>query len=324
MKKALKLIAVLLGGSLLVFVILVLLFIKSLPSTWEIKQKVSPKAAQKPEFSAPTVPADAAKEKPLEKPAVAKAKTQDDRIDEGKELSARVLLEDFLNEQKPLSSVCAQLGQAPHSRFLRKDHSGSAKEFMKSFLEEDAKDPLAESAAPLFRYVFRLENMKELIGMVENAQVERDEGLFKKTEFYTKLGLAAQELREQKPALDRLLMKSYNLFILARAVGQHPELARDPASLQYCEQLEKNLNLHLEFNAEEQARELQKFLDYARITPEELDYDPEYRSDLKFNYTNKSLAMNQIWIEKLFAKDIQKAQQELIKQQKQGATPDGF
>jgi hypothetical protein len=155
-----------------------------------------------------------------------------------------------MNEQKPFSTTCAHLQNAEQSHFLRKDDSGSANEFMKSLADADRKDPLVESAAPLFRFIFRTDGMRDLFDMIEKADAEHDQGLLKKAEFYTKLAFAGQTLRSNKANIDRILMKSYNFNVLARAVGKHPELARDPATLNFCEQIEKNINLGMDFNAD--------------------------------------------------------------------------
>lgn len=312
MKKALKVIAVVLGVSVIGFIVVALLFIKALPSPWEIKQKLSPQKAKSPEF-AQTHQENAAATPAPTTPSAAVSKTHEEKVDDKKVQGWKIIKEDFLNTQVPFASVCTNLPMAERSHFLRADDSGSANEFTNRLLDTNSKDPIVESAASLFRYLFRLGSFDELFDMIEKAERENDQGLLKKAEFYTKLGLAAQEVRSNKANIDRVLMKGYNLYVLSRAVGKHPELARDPATLNYCDQLEKNMNLNLEFNADEQAAELQKFLDYAKVDPKEVGFDPSYRSDVKFNFSQNSLQLNHIWIEKLFEKDIQRAREELKK-----------
>lgn len=311
MKKALKVIAVVFGGLFIVLVVALAIFIKKLPSTWEIKQTLSPRKAQSPSFSAnkgtpelPTKQSDDATEKPA-------PKNHDDKVDESKELSRRVLHEDFLNEKKPLSGVCVHLASAPKSRFLRGDDSASGNEFMRRLLDENEKDPLVESAAPLFRFMTRLDSMRDLFDMVEKAEAENDQSLPQKAWFYAKVAMVAKEIRANKENIDRILMKTYNMYMLTKVVAQRPELARDPATLNYCEQIEKNINYSMDYNPEEQAQELQKFMDYAKINPKDIGYDPQYRSDVKFKSDNGSFTLSQIWVEQLFAADIKKAREEL-------------
>ncbi len=313
MKKALKITATILGILTIGFAIVAVLIIKKLPSPWEVKQAISPKKAQSPVF-VQQAPAKAGEPSPsLNQAKEEVPKNYEEKVDEGKARIWQVLKEDFMSEQTPLSTVCNHLNNAEKSHFLRKDDSGSANEFMKSLSENDQKDPVAESAATLFRFIFRVDGMRELFDMIEKADAEHDQGLFKKAEFYTKLGIAGQNIRSNKTNIDRILMKSYNLYTLSRAVGRHPELARDPATLRFCEQIEKNINLKLDFNPDEQAGELQKFLDYAKVDPKEVGYDPNYRSNVDFNFKNNSLQLTQTWIEKLFAKDIGRAKREVNK-----------
>lgn len=311
MQKALKAIAVVVGLFLIGVVVVALLLIKALPSPWEIKQKLSPQKAQSPEFTQVDQEKTAASS-PATTTAAA-PKSHEEKVDDKKAQGWKVMKEDFMNPQVPFANVCANLPRAEQSHFLRADESGSANEFMNRLLDTNSKDPMVESASSLFRFLFRLGRFSELVDMIEKADMENDRGLLKKTEFYTKLGLAAQEVRSNKANIDRVLMKGYNLYVLSRAVGKRPELARDPATLNYCDQLEKNMNLNLEFNADEQAAELQKFLDDVKIDPKEVGFDPSYRSDVKFNFSQSSLQLNHIWIEKLFEKDIQRAREELNK-----------
>lgn len=326
MKKALKVIAIIFGVLFVGFAIVSLLIIKKLPSPWEIKQVIAPKKVLSPEFAPPNSSPTAAGEKDTSpQPQADKAaKTQEAKVEDGKARGLQILKEDFMNEQKALSTVCMNLATAEQSRFLRKDESGSADEFTKSLTDPNRKDPLVESAVPVLRYVFRVEGMRALVDLIEKADAENDQGIFKKAEFYTKLGIAAQTVRSNKANIDRILMKSYNLFVLSKAVGKHPELARDPATLSFCDQIEKNLNMNLEFNADEQAAEMQKFLDYAKVDPKEVDFDPSYRSDVKFDISASSLQLNHIWIEKLFEKDIAKARKHLKKDSTEAPAPSDY
>ncbi|WP_413291405.1 hypothetical protein [Bdellovibrio sp. HCB337] len=311
MKKALKVIAVVVGSLLVVLVIVIAFFIKSLPSTWEIKQTLSPRKAQNPSFATNGSSAPLPEKGEEPSPQKPTPKTHDDKVDESKILSQRVLHEDFLNEKQPLSSVCANLPAATQSRFLRKDESGSSKEFLSRLLDENEKDPLVESAAPLFRYLTRLPSMRELFELVEKAEAEHDQSFTEKAWFYGKVALVAQELRGNKSNIDRLLMKTYNMYMLSKAVAQRPELARDPATLNFCDQIEKNINFNLDFNPEEQAHEFQKFLDYAKVNPKHIGYDSNYRSNVNFEVGTGSVILNKIWLEELFAADIKKAREEL-------------
>jgi hypothetical protein len=311
MKKALKVIAVIVGTLVLVVAVVLIVFIKNMPSSWQVKQALSPSAALNPKFEQPSSE-EGVKTQTLPEKTKAEQKnavSEEARFDEGKELSQKALREDFLNERQPLSSACAHLDRARDSRFLRADQGGS-KEFLRRLTDTD-KDPLVEAAAPVFRYVVRFPEVRALIDTVDRAQAENANDLLKKTEFYSQIALAAKDIRTHKTGIDQILMKSYNLYMLSKAVGKNPELARDPATLAFCEQIQKNINLNMPFNADQQAAELQKFLEYAKVTPQDIGYDASYRSNVSFEFKRDEFHMNNLWLEKLFADDVKKAEKEL-------------
>lgn len=309
MTKTLKIIASLVFVLFIFGFIGLLAFVYTLPSAWELKKKIMPQKVESPAFVAKTptaLPDKTAESTPTPTPA----ETHADTTDEMKTESLQVLHDDFMNSQRPLSDACGSLANASTSHFLRRDESASYKQFTKSLLSPE-KDPLVEAAASVFRFVFREGEMQDLVRRLEHASAEGDSGLLRKTEFYGQAAIAMDELRNDKSTLDHLLMKSYNLFILAKAAGLHAELARDPATLSFCSDLEKNINLNLDFNAEDQAQQMRKFLDYAKITPQEVGYDPSYRSDIQFSLLQNSLLMQNIWLDKIFATDLQKAEKQL-------------
>jgi hypothetical protein len=321
MKKALKIIAIIFGSLIVITFIALLIFIKKLPSTYQIKQAIQPRAGQNPEYAAktergpPQAPTAA-----LPAKAEAKARTDEDRADEGKELSLRALHEDFMNDRQPLSNVCASLGNASESHFLRSDENANSKEFMRKILDT-TKDPLIESAAPVFRYVFRLPGVKDLLNKVEESQAENAEDLAQKAGFYAQLAIAAKDIRASKAQLDQVLNKSYHMYVLSRAVAQRPELARDPATLSFCEQMEKNINLNQDYNPDQQSAELSKFLEDVKISPADVNYDAGYRSDVGFTFKDNAILMENVWVEKLFAEDVTKAKKQLNGKQSPNQPP---
>src|SRR5437868_9025585 len=98
MKKPLKVIATIFGVLVFAFLLFVVLLVRKLPSAWEIKQSIVPKSVQNPEFvkkdSAALSGDVASAGKPVETPA----KTQEEKVDDSKARSLKVLKEDFMNE----------------------------------------------------------------------------------------------------------------------------------------------------------------------------------------------------------------------------------
>ncbi|GEM_PF-1964974 len=311
MKGAFKILAISFGVVIIIFGGLAIWGLSKLPSALDIKKSLTPPALAKAQKhndiktaeqkggadteSSGVVPAGPAAP-PAQKDDIAQATTQ-------------VLLEDFLDSRKPLVQSCKTLEQAASSEFLRDPRSASAKYFFKS-LAEEKHDPLVETAAPILRYIFRAPGMQSVVDTVLKAEETQDFGLLKKAEFYYEIYRAGDFLKNHKDDMDEILQKSYNMHHLAKAVAQKPELARDAATLSFCEQMEKNVNEKGEYNADEAAGEMMKFLGDAGIDPKSIGYDPNYRSKVKLNLSSTQVTINDTWVVQLFARDIQKASKE--------------
>ncbi|MEK2645620.1 hypothetical protein [Bdellovibrio sp. BCCA] len=290
--------------------------LSKLPSAFDIKQSLTPPALKKssasstqtsesspnPSLESPVTPTDKVNPEASSSPApTGKEKLASD--------TARVLLEDFADPRKPMIESCRNLAQASESHFLRDPENASAKYFFES-LAQDKKDPLVETAAPILRYIFRAPGMQSVVEMIMKAEETKDVGILKKAEFYYEIYRAGDFLKDHKDDMDVILQKTYNLHHLAKAVAQKPALAKDAATLSFCEDMEKNVTDDGVYNADDASKEMLKFLGDAGIDPKSIGYDPNYRSKVKLNLSNSQVTINDTWVVKLFAKDIQKAQKE--------------
>ncbi|WP_373997559.1 hypothetical protein [Bdellovibrio bacteriovorus] len=297
-----------------IFVGLALWGLSKLPSTFEIRQGLTPPALKTTAAKTSMVNHTSAVENSqlttrsdaTEKDLTRQQNSNQDALAED---TAKVLLEDFTDSRKPLIETCHNLGKASESHLLRDPTNASAKTFFHS-LAKGEKDPLVESAAPILRYVFRAPGMSNAVDMILKSEEQKDPSLLKKAEFYYEIYRAGGFLKENTRAMDEILQKTYNLHYLARAVAQKPELARDPNTLSFCEQMEKNINHSDTYNADEAAQEMQKFFAASGIDAKQLGYDPNYRSQVKMNISNSQVRLNDAWVLRLFARDIEKAHQE--------------
>ncbi|MNK07784.1 hypothetical protein D3C87_257030 [compost metagenome] len=289
--------------------------LSKLPSTFEIKEAVTP-AGLKPAPELP--PQDMATQLPAQNPegdveskavetAPAPTQSKEEKVSQ---LGLDVLRDDFANEQVPLLDSCKSLSAASESRLLDDDHS-PAKYFFESLAagrNPDKKDPLVESAAPVLRYVFRAPGMKEAFELITQAQETKDQSLLEKAEFYGNLLRAGAYLKEHREDVDVLLQRTYNMHVLAKAVAQKPELARDSATLSFCDQIEKSVNHGSEnYDPAAEAQEVSKFLSEVGVSPGSVGFDPNYRSQVKLNLSSSQVRLNDTWIVQLFAKDIERA-----------------
>lgn len=286
--------------------------LSKLPSAFEIKQSLTPPALKKAEAIA-QAPSQEVSELPAAHKEGSEVATSPSSESHGNSNvtanTARVLLEDFVDTRKPLVEGCRNLALASESHFMRDPNSASAKYFFESLAQEQ-KDPLVETAAPILRYIFRAPGMQSVVEMVMKAEEAKDLGMLKKAEFYYEIYRAGDFLKDHKDDMDVILQKTYNLHHLAKAVAQKPELAKDTATLSFCEQMEKNVNDSGIYNADQAASEMMKFLSESGVDPKSIGYDPNYRSKVKLNLSSSQVSINDTWVVKLFARDIEKAHKE--------------
>ncbi|WP_295904774.1 hypothetical protein [uncultured Bdellovibrio sp.] len=315
-KNILKILSISLAVIVLILGGLLFWGLSKLPSAFDIKQSLTPPALKKSSVASASQTAAAVENKeaateevdtnqteanPAQQASTPKEKLASD--------TAKVLLEDFADPRKPMIEGCRNLAQASESHFLRDPENASAKYFFES-LAQDKKDPLVETAAPILRYIFRAPGMQSVVEMIMKAEETKDVGILKKAEFYYEIYRAGDFLKDHKDDMDVILQKTYNLHHLAKAVAQKPALAKDAATLTFCEDMEKNVTDDGVYNADEASKEMLKFLGDAGIDPKSIGYDPNYRSKVKLNLSNSQVTINDTWVVKLFAKDIQKAQKE--------------
>ncbi|NUN07271.1 MAG: hypothetical protein HUU57_16115 [Bdellovibrio sp.] len=284
-----------------------------LPSAFEIKKAVTPPALQVSSAETPTASSPnpvVATELP-DQGAVAAEKVVTPEQEKARlnQLVAKVLLEDFTDERKAMSNTCKNLASAKDSQLLKDAKNASAKYFFTT-LGSEQQDPLVETAAPIFRYIFRAPGMRSFVDTVLQAQENNDTGLVKKTEFYYQLYKTAEYLHARSEEMNTLLQKSYNLHYLAKAVAQKAELAVDPAVVNFCEQIEKGLNEGTGYDADVAEKEMMKFFTDVGVDPASIGYNPQYRSKIKTNFTQSQISLNDTWIIELFARDIEKAHKE--------------
>lgn len=308
-----KNIAKILGISVAVIVLvlagLLLWGLSKLPSAYQLKQSLTPpalkerphsqEAPHEGETSSQNITADSLPEKSADPVTLKKDETL-------RQQSLKVIQEDFMDERKPLADACRSMAQASQSGFLKDPKNASARYFFQS-LSEESKDPLSESAAPAMRMIFRAPGMQAMMDMILESDETQDPGVLKKAEFYYEIYRAGSHLKNHLAELNATLQQSYNLHHLMKAVALKPELAASPQVMTFCEDLQKNLNSQGEFSADEGAKEMLNFLEQSGVKPEDIGFDPKYRSKVDLTVSNTQLGVNDAWIAQIFAEDLKKA-----------------
>lgn len=282
-KNTLKILSISLALCLVVLTGIGLWGLSRLPSAYQIKNALVP----------PTV----------SKAAEENGTTSEDTtaISSGK-MALQVLRDDFANTDRPLSEGCKYLTKASESTFLKDPNNATFRFFITSLYNNH--DPLVETAAPVFRYLFRLPGMDTVVPAVLQS-TETEQGLFQKAQFYYYLYQAGDHLSRNPEELDEILQKSYNLHNLAKAVSQKTELANDSETQVFCDELEKELNLQEPFDADKAAERMTQFFANKNIDIKALNYDPQYRSKTQIQLSGSKIGVQDTWVAKLFAKDIE-------------------
>ena len=282
-QKKLSLLVILLVGIIVIFLGLGAWTLTKLPGAYEIKKAFTPAVLQ---------------------PVASEAPTQATHEEHIKEDLIKIITQDFTNRQKPLVDACRYIEQAPSSRVFINNPDASAQEFQEA-LVSGKKDPVAESIAPVLRYLFRAPRVPLIIRQIDNADTI-DMSLVSKTELYAHIYQALSFLADHEQEINLLIQKSYYLNTLMRAVALNPPLAQDATVLTMCHHLEQSILGKEGFNSDKEVDDLSHLLQQNNITPQSIGFDSTYRSQIVTDFSGASFSLNEPWLSKIFAKDLEK------------------
>ncbi len=210
------------------------------------------------------------------------------------------MVADLLSQQTPLSDFCASLKNA-------KDGVFEKAEFGKAFnqsLDEEKRDPRIQAVKPMLRYVMRLPKMNDMIQDAQAAVERNDEGFLQKAEFYSKAVLAFREMKEHETDIESVMDRSYLLLGLNKLLAKKPELLNDPRLQNYCGGVELSFNQGRPVDYENEKKDFLKFLDDVGSDPKEIGFDTNYKSNVNFNFSGRSLTFEGGWLEDLVKSDV--------------------
>ncbi len=313
MNKYLKVSLIILSSLFAVVAIAVVVFFLGLPSPAEIGRHLTKSA--KPVAAAHVAPAPDAiakdisvspvdSEAPVDvQSATAKDKDANLNVENAQDVEA---LNNLMDPRQPKSQVCDQL---VHANLMPDDFKYSKKTFgenFKSLLLDDqqGKDPaLLELLAPI-RHFLQQPKMQQVVNqIVEAAKSGQASSLVEKAGFYASLYGVYQEMLEQKPAAERLMDRGYHLMMLARAVKKNPSLVSDSGMRDYCERTEQALNAGDEMNWPAEQAEFQDLLAALHVNPQDIGYDPKYKSKIQVDQSSKGLHFHGGWMDDLMPKE---------------------
>ncbi len=306
MKKALKLIGILfliLMGFLLLAVVTVFL---RLPNPSEIgrllarglKEKSSIAKSVSGDFTASAVSADPVVSSPssIEETPQSSAGNLS-----GKNPADLKALQNMMDPNKPKSQVCAHLISAdlvPDS--FRYDNQNFGEHIKTAILDEDPKqDPMMHAVVAPIRHFLQQPKLGALIHELTQASDEDRNSLAKKAAFYARVYGVYQEMKEQQPVVEKLMDRSYHLMMLARAVKKNPSLIADSQLQEFCQKTEASLNVGEALDWEAESTQFQELLQTLRVSPQEIGYDPNYRTHLRVEQNTGNVRFTGGWLEQV-------------------------
>lgn len=285
-QKKLSLLIIVLVGIIVVFLGLAAWTLSKLPGAYEIRKAFTPSVLQNKEDS--------------QEGEAAQKEVRDEHL---REDLLKILNNDFANKQRPLVDACRFIEQAPSSRVFIHAPEASVQELQEA-LVSGKNDPVAESIVPVFRFLFRSSEIPTIVRQIETA--EADMGLMDKTELYIRIYQSLSFLSDHEKDLNLLLQKSYDLNTLMRTVALNPPLAHDATVVNMCQHIEQSILSQGPFDIDKQATEITHLLQQNNISPQGVGFDPTYRAHILTDFSGTSFSLDEPWLSKIFAKDIEK------------------
>jgi hypothetical protein len=151
------------------------------------------------------------------------------------------------------------------------------------------KDPLGETVLTAIRFVLRAPGIRDSVDTFRESLNQESDGsrIAEKAKLYGSMIRAANYFHAEQNQLNQILQKSYNLHFLAKAVALNPRLATDKATLDFCKQLENNLNSGNTIDVNQQILETETFFKVNYIETKSIGFDRNYRAKIMINLAEK-------------------------------------
>jgi hypothetical protein len=208
----------------------------------------------------------------------------------------QAILDSLLSPEVPLTDFCSHMNLPSKAGGL-KSIDDFGRTFRDHFMKENGQDMAMDALLPLFRTMLRYPEMTELIELLKNSREPDRDGVIAKAEFYALITRAYYRLNSQRPVLEDIMDRNYHLFMLARAIQKKPELAKDPAVMDYCLQIQNATNESQPFGAEEERAAFTGFLEQSGVSASEIGYDSNYKTKFTVKASGLNIALKGGWME---------------------------
>ena len=171
-------------------------------------------------------------------------------------------------------------------------------------LDEKKRDPRIQAVKPMLRYVMRLPQVTDMINDAQAAVGRNDEGFLQKAEFYKKAFSAFSEMKDHKSDIESVMDRSYLLLNLNNLMAERPELQQDPRIQSYCGNIELSFNQSRPVDFENEKKDFLNFLKELKVEPDEIGFDPDYKSKIDLKFSGQSLTFEGGWLSEIVKTDV--------------------
>jgi hypothetical protein len=279
----------------LAFTAFVSAIIIQLPSIGDLRQQLL--SIHRPERLAPTAsppqsiyPNQAATPQPSPSPPRSNVARSD--------AVGRYLVSRLLNSNDLSVRVCENLDSLSGTPMTAYDQYTEALHRLAS--SKDRVNPYIESALATLGFALRLPAVRDLVTQAMRAKDTGNSSLVDQSGFKTQLAMATSALWTRRSELERISQHAYHLFVITRAVNNHPEIANNPDTLALCSTIQSAINngRPVDINAEKAA--VLRFLATAGIAPDQVGYDPSRPANVAIQVSDKQISIRLPWFEALF------------------------
>ena len=200
-------------------------------------------------------------------------------------------IEDLTSTNQPLSDFCKSLSKAK---------AGSIPEAeLNEAFDSAQSDPRIQATKPLIRYISRLPKMHDLVTDLKQAADRSDDSFVEKAQFYASAYAAFSDVKEHRTDIESILDRSYLFLGLNNLVAKKPELLNDLRVQNFCATTEQLFNEGSPVDFQSEKNHFLSLLQDSGVKPNEIDFNPDYKSNILFNFDGKALSFTGGWLDDL-------------------------
>lgn len=298
-KKIFKVVGITAGILFLLFLILVVVVFYNLPSARDINKffKKSPQhIVESQAQSESTIHQIPQQTSPVAQPdGVTTTDKEQTHNMNGKQLKS------FLDESTPVSEFCHKLNKAKSGPIRIFEDSHKNLEELKS---EEYSDLRLDALQPLAKTILQKPAMQKLVTTIlelehlDKNQIQdlEEEGIFSKAYFYAQAFQAFNELKSNLNEYEDVVDRSYLFLKLNDLIALKPDLQNDQRVQKFCEDTEYLFNSHKPVEFENEKKNFERLIGELGVEPQQIKYNPDYKTTLNVNYSKNSLQMSGGWL----------------------------